>query len=228
MDLDAAILPPSIPGDPPLILHLYGNKDILSEELLAYEAGYRVKILSGVNIDTAFFYNVYKNLSGFYIGDYRPDTHIYEILVGNLSEGKTYGVEFAMAIQVLDWWRLQGAYTFFKMDTTNDDSELSVYSANNSDSPAAHQFSLRSYMDLPWNVKANLFLRYMDNIQANRVESYTELDATLIWSPHKNVSLSVSGHNLLKSHHLEYLEETLWDVTNYIQRSIFVKATFNF
>jgi iron complex outermembrane receptor protein len=63
--LNISVLPPFAPGNPspnPGIVSVFGNRDFLSEELIAYELGYRVHPVTELSFDLAVFYNDYDHL----------------------------------------------------------------------------------------------------------------------------------------------------------------------
>src|SRR5882762_6305600 len=63
--LNSAVIPPGTPSNPtplPAVLAVFGSHQFNSEDLLAYELGYRVQATSNLSIDLATFYNNYSNL----------------------------------------------------------------------------------------------------------------------------------------------------------------------
>ena len=62
MRLDAAVLPPSAAsGGLPVRVSVHGDRNFESEDMVAYESGYRVN-LGRVSFDVAGFHNSYANL----------------------------------------------------------------------------------------------------------------------------------------------------------------------
>ena len=92
----------------------------------------------------------------------------------------------------------------------------------------SYQFSLRSSMNFPMNLELDLCLRYVDKILEEDVDSYTELDARLGWSPVKNLEFSIAGRNLLDPLHLEFIEKNLRIPAAEVKRSIYGKITWKF
>ncbi len=56
------------PLSPPILITVVGNPDFKSEELLAYELGYRAEPTKQVSFDVTAFYNVYDRLEQFVQG----------------------------------------------------------------------------------------------------------------------------------------------------------------
>ncbi|MGR9087347.1 MAG: TonB-dependent receptor plug domain-containing protein, partial [Gammaproteobacteria bacterium] len=87
-----------IPGNPPFLLA--GGPDFESEELIAYELGYRMQPHSKSAFSISAFYNVYDDLRSL-----EPSGRGF--VVGNQMEGDTYGVEFWGSYSLTDWWQLK-------------------------------------------------------------------------------------------------------------------------
>src|SRR6266699_2702155 len=63
--LNSQVIPPGTPANPtplPAVVAVFGSQQFNSEDLLAYELGYRVQATSSVSLDIATFYNNYSNL----------------------------------------------------------------------------------------------------------------------------------------------------------------------
>ena len=90
-------LPPAGPGLPPTVIAASGSDAFESEDLLAYELGYRVRPVESVSIDLAAFYNDYRDLRTLERG--APDLSTLPAFItmplraGNLLDGRTSGVE---------------------------------------------------------------------------------------------------------------------------------------
>src|SRR5207253_8093257 len=58
--LNSAVIPPGTPSNPtplPAVVAVFGSHQFNSEDLLAYELGYRVQATSNLSFDIATFYN---------------------------------------------------------------------------------------------------------------------------------------------------------------------------
>src|SRR3989440_8801701 len=63
--LNEAVIPPGILNPPnpfPVVAAIFGSPQFKSEDLLAYEAGYRVQATKSLSLDIAAFYNFYTHL----------------------------------------------------------------------------------------------------------------------------------------------------------------------
>jgi len=227
VELDGRILgnvePPFSNTNPfpmPFAITINGNPTMDSEEVIAYEIGYRAQPTKSVTLDVAFFYNDYKDLrtlvgqdvvcqpAGLPINDpacfFGPiDYAELQLIMTNQIDQDTKGMEISMSYGIRDWWRINGAYSYLKIDGA-DDIVLPVSAGE--DSPE-HQLSLRSSMNIYSSTEFDLWLRYVDELQIQQVDSYVTLDARLNWGISDAWQVSLAGRNLLGSSHLEFREE---------------------
>ncbi len=211
-----------------------GNSNFDSEQLIAYEIGYRLQPTRDLSFDLAAFYNDYNRLTSTEVASATPTIRttptphlVVPLFPGNNVTGETYGVELVAQWQALDWWRLQGNYSYLQIQlhTRSISSDPSPDAAEG-DAPH-HQFVLRSSMDLRDNLQLDTTVRYVDNLPNQHIANYTELDLRLAWEPIKHVELSVVGQNLLDSHHTEFGSSASSGSAE-TQRGVFGKIMFNY
>jgi iron complex outermembrane receptor protein len=206
---------------------LFGDRGVESERLVAYELGYRVQPLENVSVDLTTFYNDYDRLETLeFVAP--PPGFAFAQRAANRMEGETYGAELAVDWQPRHWWRWRSSYTFLQVQLHRDSS------SNNPDAEAAehrsphHQFSVRSSVDLPWNLEFDLGLRYVDALSDLNVPSYFSLDARLAWKPMKDLEVAVVGQNLLDHSHPEFKPTTIRTLPVEAERTVFGKVTWKF
>jgi iron complex outermembrane receptor protein len=217
---------------PGVFAALQGNKDFESEELMAYELGYRIAPAENISIDVAAFYNVYDKLSSVEAG--RPFVEtinaaphlVFPVSYGNNAQGETYGLEMAVQWLAFEWWRLQTNYTYLQIQIHTGAGAVSQ-DVEEGQSPH-HQFNLRSSMDLPHNVQLDTFFRYVDSLPERNIDSYLEMDVRLGWKPVKNIEFSLSGRNLLDSSHAEFQAVGTAIPVIEVQRSLFGQISLKF
>ncbi len=221
-------------GSPLTQVLFSGNRDYDSEELLAYEIGYRLKPIDKVSVDIATFYNDYDKLrtaepaGQSFATSPLPPHALISYTAGNKMEGYSYGVETAVDWKVIDWWHLQPAYTFIKMHLTPYASSNYDISTQNDDVVPQHQVSLRSSMNLQKDVELDLWYRYVDELSRQKVDAYSTIDVRIGWKPLTNLELSIVGQNLLKNHHLEFRPELLDTSPSEVERSVYAKVAWQF
>ncbi len=205
---------------PPILL---GNPDFESEELIAYELGYRIQPVATLSLQFNGYYNDYTNLRSVEPVGAAP----FPVLLGNKLEGETYGGSAMVQWRVTDWWKVDGSVNVLhehfhlksgSRDTTNGSGE-----ANDPD----YWFNIRSSLDLPWHLQFDSVLRYVDNLPNPATPSYFALDLRLGWSPTKNLELGVVGRNLLDPHHPEFAG-TPTSPTREVDRSVFATVRWKY
>lgn len=214
------------PDNLPVIVSLYGSRDFKSEDLLAYELGYRFQPMDRLSADIAAFYNDYDNLRTI---EPDPNPFVPAATAGNKMEGEAYGVELAANWLALDWWRFQAAYTYLQIQLHLDpDSRDTVSERAEGESPH-HQLFLRSSMDLSRDLELDLWVRYVDSLPDLGVRSYVSLDARLGWRPRQDLELSIVGQNLVDSHHSEFGPDAFVKTSpTEVERSVYGKITWSF
>lgn len=218
-----AVLPPGQPELPlpiPIVAALSGNRDFVSEEILAYEFGFRHR-MDDLFVDVALFLNDYDRLRsasqgiptcepGGQLLPLDPacvlgSTHVQTLFnLENGTSAETAGVELWVSKHLSDWWHLQAAYTF--IDTLGDGSTNTLQLQFEEDSPR-HQLSVRSSMDLPRDVYLDLWLRHVDELELQQIDDYTALDVRLAWTASPSFELAAVGRNLIAGTHQEFVSE---------------------
>jgi len=226
------------PGSPPALLELTGDRAFDSESLVAYELGYRARPCDRVSVDLATFYNDYSKLgtttTGTPITGTPPPVYlVVPVTFGNDSSAQTYGFEAAGNWQALDWWRWQATYTYLHVQLHIEDPSTTSAQILPDQSPQ-QQFTVRSSMNLPYEIQFDTALRYVDRRTASsastshlHVPQYFSLDLRLGWKPTKNVEFSIVGQDLLNGEHLEFAP-TLQSQTTEVGRSVYGKVTWRF
>jgi len=208
----------------PAFVWLAGNDDVDSQNLLAYEVGYRVRPVDSFSVDVAAFWNEYDNLMTWEYAGYNMSPAAYIWTPDNKMDGETYGLEIAANWDVTDRWRLAAGYTLFHMDLELDGSSTDIGSDEYEEIDPKNQFNIRSHLDLPKNLEFDTSLYYVDNLPYHDVPSYFRLDARLAWNVTEDLELSVVGQNLLDDEHWEFGEA---DCAK-IERSVYGKLTWQF
>jgi len=206
------------------------NRNYKSEEILAYELGYRFYPEKNFFLDIAGFYNNYHDLLDLETEDPFIDRNPFPRLVIPIRQknemfGHTYGTEISLKWKVTRRWKLSAGYTWLKLQLHSHLSTDRYKDRERSD--PENQFHLRSYLNLPWNIEFDSALYYVDHIGRWDIPSYVRLDARLGWKPTKNMNVSIVLQNLLDDHHPEYDTEQGY-VSTEVERSIYLKMTWQF
>lgn len=219
------VLPPGI------VTSLFGTPDYGSEELVAYELGYRVQPEERISLDLALFFNDYDKLRSIEFAGFRPapaPPHL-RFEADNRLKGETYGGELAVNYQAARWWRLRLAYSYLQIELETKDNSTDTTSVTDIEgSSPENQVSLISSFELPDNFTLDLWARYVDRLPARDVGRYFTFDARLAWRPMPNLELSVVGQNLWDPRHSEFRSALVPVERTEVERSVYAKVTWHF
>ena len=232
--LDIQVLGPGqlFPGALPAVVSSFGDEDYRSEELLAWEIGYRVGFAPGLFFDLAAFYNDYDELRATRTGapflELAPFPHlVVPINVTNDLEGETYGAELALDWRASKRWRWSAAYSFLEIQLRlPPQADASGLSAEGQ-SPR-HQVFLRSSVDLARGVEMDASLRHVSELESPGVEDYTTFDLRLGWRPRSDLEISLVGQNLLEGSHVEFAPEIIPTHPTAVERGVYGKVAWRF
>ncbi len=204
-----------------------GNTELKSENLLAYELGYRVKAAKNFFLDIATFYNFYDDLlTNEPVAT--PPPGFTTSQVNNLMKGEAWGVEVASTWDVFDFWRIKAAFTWFELDLFLDPASQSPSSTLANGASPQFQVNFRSYLDLPNGWELDTALNYVDELPDLGIEDYVRLDLRLGWHVSQQVELSVTGQNLLEPNHQEFNAIAGGIQPALVPRSVYGKVTLRF
>ncbi|MDA1276345.1 MAG: TonB-dependent receptor [Verrucomicrobia bacterium] len=233
IDAKYAPLEELFPGLPPILGSIKANPSFESEDLRAFEIGYRVQPHSKLTLDAATFYNLYDNLRSGELGtpifEFAPPPPHFNLLIGNGLSGETYGAELAANWQLTDWWRWSVSYTFLKIQIHTDpnSTDTSQERINETGSPA-HRVAFRSMMDLPRGFELDAGIRHVGGMPRGGIPGYLVADVRLGWHPVPSLELSIVGQNLLDDRHREYAPDLIRIQKTDVQHSVYAKATWRF
>ena len=222
----------SVPFPPPpttYVMSFSGDRDFESEELVAYEFGYRFLPTDHFSIDIAVFYNVYDNLQTNESKD-RFSENGYLVIpsqVENRMDGETYGVEVTTNCDITDRWNLTVSYSYFQIQLHLDESSRSTAEDIYEGSSPHNQLCIKSELNLPYNLEFDQLLYYVDNLSFQDVKSYFRFDVRLGWRPVEDLDVSISGQNLFDNQHQEFEQGNGTNFTE-VERSVYGKITWRF
>ena len=119
--------------------------------------------------------------------------------------GETYGIETAVNWKVNDWWQLKAGYTWLRMHLHADGSSNADRPDRAEGDSPQNQFHVRSFLDLPFHLKLDTGLYYVDSLPNLGIPRYVRLDVRLGWEPKENLELVVCLQNLLDPRHPEFI-----------------------
>jgi iron complex outermembrane receptor protein len=182
-------VPDSVPS-------VQGGPDFISETLIAYELGYRIRPRRNLSLSLATYFNSYDNL---YSVEAVPGTQTYHIQNG--GEGHSVGFELSGNYQPFQWWQLRGGYTYFHKEIKDKPGHHADYSGLGLD--PEHQALIQSIMNLPHNFQFDIVGRYVSHISGNPgVSDYLAADVRLAYVYHKFELAAV--WKIFDDHHSEF------------------------
>ena len=215
------------------LFSIIGNKHGKSENILAYELGYRVKATKQLLLDTTIFYNTYDDLRTreisrpYFEVTPLPPHFVIPIRVKNKMKGEVYGAELSADWQVLDRWRLAAAYSLLQMDLRVTDSSRSTSATEAADRSPHHQFNIRSYLNITSQLELDTILYFVDNLPGYNIDSYTRLDTYVRWLPKENLELAIGIQNALDKKHQEFSSRQAITSAE-VEREVYGKITWRF
>jgi len=231
LQLALAVVPLS--GGAFAVPFLFGNPDMKAEQLRDYEAGYRSQLTRRLSLDVTAFGSFYRRLetdephAPFFTLNPGPPHLVFPLIFDNLAHAQNYGAELSATWDVTGRWRISPGYSLLRMSITRDpSSQDSSIEQTVGDSPA-HQFQVRSWLNLRKNVDWDSTLMYVSALSHLAIPSYVRLDSRLGWRVGESVEISVVGQNLLAPRHLEFLDSNGTNQTQ-VERSVFGKITWRF
>ncbi|MGD9128417.1 MAG: TonB-dependent receptor, partial [Planctomycetia bacterium] len=210
---------------------MVGSTASESENVIAYELGYRAQTNDRLAWDVALFYNQYENLLGAeqMTPQVVPPYAFIPLDVKNCGNGSTYGFEWTVSWEATKNWRLAGSYSFLVADIEYHGAPggyIVPVIGNATDDPR-NQIRLQSYWSFAPNWQFDTFLRYVDQTIDSHTPQYITMDARLGWRPNKHFEFSIVGQNLFSPHHLEMIQSFRYgEPTAEINRAVFAKMTW--
>lgn len=195
----------------PIYLRVDGNHQFRSEELIAYEAGFRTLITPKAYVDIALFYNDYHDLYSFQVDAPFLETAptpvhaILPLLTSNGIKGGGMGFEVAPDWKPTNWWELRVAYSYLNLNLedkpdSNDPTSVAGYEG----STPRNQVAIQSFLNLPKKLEFDQTYRYVSALPAQTVGSYQTADVRFGWHLTRELELSIGGRNLLQPHYAAF------------------------
>ncbi len=232
LDTDLRLtLPLNAPMIPiPVYVTADGNPDFTSETLLAYEAGYRIRVMARLSFDVSVFHNSYDNLQTVEPGGVtlvlvppRPYGVLHQTLE-NLMEGHSSGGTFVANWQPLDGWRIRVQYTRINLDLSTKPGSADVLRPLLGGNSPNGKMSVHSFLDLPHGLRLYVGARHVAALPNQGVPSYLAVDTTLLWRPRERLETSLSVQNLNDDRHIEFGSAD----ADQIERSAFLRVLWSF
>ena len=190
-----------------------------SEQLVAYETGYRIQPIKELTFDFTTYYNDYKKLASYVSVPGMP----LRQAPGNDISGESHGFEISSTWQVNHNWDVSANYTLLRMNLSVPNATPLATAGKN----PQNQYNITSHYVFPHNIEMNNTLYYVSDLPAISVPSYTRFDTGFTWKPKQYLELSLVGQNLFNSSQFEYTGFT-FSLPERIGRSVYANAKITF
>jgi iron complex outermembrane receptor protein len=208
VDSDIRIVAQVFDAPPVTQVVLRGSDTLRAEELVAYEAGYRIVPHERLSLDITGFYHEYHQLRSF--TPLPPESSggatTVPFIVTNDAHAQTVGGTASATVRVSSWWRVRGSYTYVNETAgLNEDAPAGAIPDASPELNPHHQIGLWSSLDLPRSLELDLLARYVSPLDVEpRVEDYLQADIQLGLRIGENVRMALIGRDLFAPRHVEF------------------------
>ncbi|MFA7240074.1 MAG: TonB-dependent receptor [Sulfuricellaceae bacterium] len=213
-DADIRINAAAFPGASrtTVLTSIFGNPNALSETLIAYEAGYRVRVTPQLSFDTALFLNDYQDIRSvetlppFFEAMPVPHLTLGQQLA-NKAGAHGEGFEISGNWQPAQQWTVKGSYTQQSLHVHPDPDSSDTSALERERAFPERQWQLHVHRQATPKLSYNLSLYRFDAFSGfgADIPGYTRIDARLSYRMSNSLTLSLIGSNLAKPVHIEYL-----------------------
>ena len=225
-DVVLTVLPPPVPpGLPPLTINGIDSFD--SEELRAFEIGYRSTLADNITLDMAAFYNRYDELRTVEVVSMPPGP--FTAVFDNNMEGRTKGLEIDARWKARPWLSFNANYTWLDTDLDLVNGSQDTQSLGSEDASPEHSANLWVAADLDNRISIDSGVRYVGSLQNPgfpETDAYLAFDMRVAWTPKPGLELSLTGQNLFDSHHPEFNPDFIISTPTEVERSIYGKVSW--
>jgi iron complex outermembrane recepter protein len=221
------------PGGVPVLVGQIGNPNYEDEDDLSYELGYRATVTDRLSFDFTAYFNRYTDQGTtepappFFEPTPAPPHEVMPVTLQNLMFGETHGLELAANWKVMARWTISPGYAFERIHMNVSSASRDTTSVPETEGSDPHvQAQLRSHVDLSRGFTWDASAYFVDRLVFQKVPSYTRLDTGLTWQWKEGISLSIAGQNLLKDHHVEFLDTTGATRSTEVKRGAYAKLTW--
>lgn len=194
----------------PLYVRVDGDRDVTSEKLVAYEAGYRVRFGESVSLDLSVYHHDYEDLvtqearQPIFVTNVPNPYIVLPNVLDNLMHGSVDGATLAATVQPHRRWRLQADWTWTEFDLRTEPGSNSRAPAQVAGRSPRNQYALHSYVDFPHGLSFYTGVRRVGALATPKVPAYTAVDVSLRWDATPALQVSLTARNATDAEHFEF------------------------
>lgn len=188
---------------------LLPSQDFESEELTAYEFGYRRQWSPSLAMDVALFHNEYDNLATLtplapFIAADPPRIVLAPILTTNSTSAQAQGGEIVFDWRASDTLGVTLSWSTLNIEMDGPPAGLAVDAEVAEGQSPDNQATLRAEWDPSdrWSFDASIY--YVDELPAFQVEDYVRADVRIGYQLTPSVQVELVGQNLFDDEHREF------------------------
>ncbi len=217
-----------------------GNPAYGIEQLIAYEAGYRIKPTTKTLIDATAFVNNYSKLRTFDKGPNAGGPYPAPT-AGNLGYGESYGFELTAKWQAMDNWKLEMNYDHLDMFLHTSSASTDNYSVigkadnlENAEGQSPHdQIKLKSFYNITPKVEFDNILYYVGGLNKGNGNNVSGIAPYVTWDTRvgylmtRNLDLSLGIKDVMNQVHSEF-KGALYNRQTVIGRTFYFKMVWQY
>ncbi|MGE3857941.1 MAG: TonB-dependent receptor plug domain-containing protein, partial [Dehalococcoidia bacterium] len=187
----------------PVFVRLEPNPDFRPEQVLAYEAGYRIRPAAPLYVSVAAFYDTLDDVLSTEVfpavlepAD-APARVVVPVSFGNGLAGQSRGVELSADLRATDWWRWTANYSYVRIDVSKQPGSRDGASEQRDEGlTPRHQAQLQSSLDLPRGWTLDLLVRAISELAQPAIPGYVAADVRLGWHVRPRLELAFVAQDL--------------------------------
>ena len=175
------------------------GEDFESEQLKAYELGYRLRATEDLTFDLAAYYHDYKKLATDEWGTpyfFAPTLLLYPLMADNKMKGIVRGAELTVGWDANEDWRVTTGYTYMDVTFNVDNDSTAPYLKSNEDNEPKGVFLLRSSHDIADRWELDWLLFHVGALRGTGVPGYWKGDVRVGFRPDDATDISLGIQNL--------------------------------
>lgn len=213
----------------PIVAEFFALSDLASENLRAFELGWRKLLTDEISLDVTAFANQYDDLiyQQFGIAELRGGTtpNPYFAVPAEIVNGakmETHGIETVVDVKPLDVLQVQISYTYLDIELSEAPWDPALHMGpgllnnNAEDSPQHTGYArVRANPSPAWDLDLGLrFTSALDDvpaaalIQRRPVDGTRELSARIAWRPLLGTEVALVGRNLIDDGRVDFYDRT--------------------
>lgn len=199
-----------------------GNPEFESEDLVAYEAGYRAAPIPTVAFDLTAFHNRYDDLR-------TQELVAGRIVVGNGLADRSTGGNISVTVQPRPWARISASYARLSHDFSLDPASRDITGGLQEAIDPSYHGRISGRFDAPHGIELDGTFFFVGALPQTApgvpgTPAYQEASFRIGWRVSPRVELSLMGRDVLHGDHVEFISPTSGRVTR-LQRAIYTRLS---